>query len=177
MYDSCVVAGQLHNVLNDLKRWWCMKANSIVVFHWVLNCGDYNVSAVCEQTGCLLCLGSGWLKCLSLLGAEELLCCSALLPCGSSQHPASADPTVAPGDEVRAPCATYTKWLSQKKHTVCLRSHPHLMLSYFGAASFRAFIALFCLCSKWNNFGKSLGNNLKFFGTWCTWFPNSLKTY
>lgn len=119
MYDSCVVAGQLHNMLNDLKRWWCMKANSIVVFHWVLNCSDYNVSAVCEQTGCLLCLGSGWLKYPSLLGAEELLCHSSLLPCGSSQHPASADPTVAPGDEVRAPCATHIQSDWVRKNRLC----------------------------------------------------------
>lgn len=57
----------------------------------------------CQQTGCLLCLGSGWLKCPSVLGAEELLCCSALLPCGSSWHPASADPTRAPGERWEHP--------------------------------------------------------------------------
>lgn len=151
MYDSCVVAGQLHNMLSDLKRWWCMKANSIVVFHWVLNCGDYNVSVVCEQTGCLLCLGSGWLKCLILLGAEELLSPPALwlflASCICRSHHGSW------GWGESTLCCIYRVTEPEKTHPV-LRSHHHLMLCWFGATSFRAFIASFYLCTKWNNFGK-----------------------
>lgn len=175
MYDSCVVAGQLHNMLNDLKRWWCMKANSIVVFHWVLNCADYNVSAVLSADR-LFALPRFWVIKMSKRagsgGAAVLLSPPALwlllASCICRSHWGS-------WGEVRAPCATYTKWLSQKKHTTCLRSHPYLMLCWFGATSFRAFIASFCFCTKWNDFGKSWDNNLKFLGTCCTWFSSSLK--